>query len=99
MNISFQHFCLLAVLLAFTVTVQSLPQGYAAAPPYTYTYAVNDAKAAVNFGEEKSGGGDAAKGSYYVSLPDGRLQTVRYAVEPVGGYVADVSYGGAGYSQ
>merc|ERR1711892_742822 len=91
--------CLISVLLSFTVTVQSLPQGYAAAPPYAYTYAVNDAKAAVNFGEEKSGGGDAAKGSYYVSLPDGRLQTVRYAVDPVGGYVADVSYGGAGYSQ
>ena len=56
-------------------------------------------KAAVNFGEEKSGGGDAAKGSYYVSLPDGRLQTVQYVVDPAGGYVVDVSYGAAGYSR
>ena len=71
-----------------------------AAPPYSYTYAVEDPKAGVNFGESVSGGGDSVKGSYHVALPDGRLQTVNYAVAGEGGYVADVSYGGkAGYSR
>ena len=75
---------------------QSKPQGYSS-DPYSYTYAVNDDKARVNFGESVSGAGDNAKGSYYVSLPDGRLQTVQYSVAGEGGYVADVSYGGSAY--
>ena len=48
----------------------------------------------VNFGADESREGYATSGSYYVSLPDGRLQKVSYSVDGEGGYVADVSYEG-----
>ena len=35
----------------------------------------------------------AAKGQYFVSLPDGRLQTVTYTADG-NGYIADVQYSG-----
>jgi len=34
----------------------------------------------------------AISGKYYVQLPDGRVQVVRYRVDKDSGYVADVSY-------
>ena len=37
--------------------------------------------------------GVAASGQYFVSLPDGRLQTVTYTADG-NGYVADVQYSG-----
>merc|ERR1711874_543283 len=45
-------------------------------------------------GTEEKRDGYAAQGSYYVSLPDGRLQKVSYTVNGDGGYVADVTYEG-----
>ena len=84
---------LVSVVLWLGAFCDARPQGYVAAPPYSYTYAVEDSHAGVNFGESVSGGGDSVKGSYHVALPDGRLQTVNYAVAGEGGYVADVSYG------
>merc|ERR1719244_1405706 len=83
------------VLISLTVVVcsalarpDSPPAGYAPAAPaypdeppkYAYSYSVQD--------------GYATSGSYYVALPDGRLQKVTYTVKGDGGYVADVTYEG-----
>ena len=37
--------------------------------------------------------GVATKGQYYVTLPDGRIQTVNYQAD-ASGFVADVNYAG-----
>merc|ERR1719260_651671 len=81
--------------------VLSAPQGYAPAAPaydepalYTYNYAVKDDYSSVNFGAEEKRDGPAAQGTYYVALPDSRLQKVAYSVNGEGGYVAEVSYEG-----
>merc|ERR1712123_463067 len=61
---------------------------------YSYSYSVLDDYSKVNFGAGESREGYATSGSYYVTLPDGRLQKVSYSVDGEGGYVADVSYEG-----
>ncbi|XP_064122599.1 pro-resilin-like [Macrobrachium nipponense] len=60
---------------------------------YSFTWAVSDDSSSNEFGHEESRDGDDTRGSYYVELPDGRLQTVRYFVEGDSGYVAEVTYG------
>ena len=47
-----------------------------------------------NYGQNESRDGYATSGSYYVALPDGRVQKVVYTVNGDSGYVADVSYTG-----
>ena len=47
-----------------------------------------------NYGQDESRNGYETSGSYYVALPDGRLQRVAYSVNGDGGYVADVTYEG-----
>merc|ERR1711956_40557 len=61
---------------------------------YTYNFAVKDDYTNNNFGTEEKRDGYNTQGSYYVSLPDGRLQKVAYSVNGDGGYVADVTYEG-----
>ena len=46
-----------------------------------------------NFGHQETSDGKAVTGSYFVNLPDGRLQTVNYKAD-AHGYVADVQYTG-----
>ena len=46
-----------------------------------------------NFGHQENSDGKAVTGSYFVNLPDGRLQTVTYKADDYG-YVADVQYTG-----
>ena len=47
-----------------------------------------------DFGHQESRDGDYTSGSYYVHLPDGRLQKVSYYVDGDSGFVAEVEYEG-----
>ena len=47
------------------------------------------------FGHQETRDGADTKGSYYVQLPDGRLQQVTYYVDGDSGYIADVKYTGS----
>ena len=68
---------------------------YAAIPAtYTWEYAVKDDYTNNNFGAKESRDGYLTQGKYFVSLPDGRLQTVTYVVDGAGGYVPVVEYSG-----
>ncbi|XP_066948381.1 cuticle protein 7-like [Macrobrachium rosenbergii] len=61
---------------------------------YDFDFAVKHDYTGANFGHRESRDGSETQGSYYVQLPDGRLQTVRYYVDGDSGYVAEVSYEG-----
>merc|ERR1712227_1185133 len=61
---------------------------------YTYEYAVKDDYSNNDFGAKESRDGYLTNGKYYVSLPDGRLQTVTYTVDGYNGYVPVVEYVG-----
>ena len=61
---------------------------------YTWEYAVKDDYTSNDFGHKESRNGAHTEGVYYVALPDGRLQTVTYAVDGYGGYVPLVEYAG-----
>ena len=45
-------------------------------PKYTYSYSVQDDYTHNNYGATEDRDGYATSGSYYVALPDGRLQKV-----------------------
>merc|ERR1711881_675973 len=63
--------------------------------PYTYSYGVADAETNSNFNAaETADANGVVGGSYSISLPDGRIQTVTYTADEVNGFVADVSYSG-----
>ncbi|XP_037801866.1 cuticle protein 8-like [Penaeus monodon] len=61
---------------------------------YEFNWAVSDDSSSNEFGHQEARDGDHTQGSYYVQLPDGRLQTVKYFVDGDTGYVAEVSYEG-----
>lgn len=68
---------------------------YAEGPAvYDFSYGVNDPLTGQNFGHSENRDGYITQGTYYVNLPDGRLQTVNYHADDVSGYVADVKYSG-----
>merc|ERR1712130_640210 len=108
-SISELHISNMKVLISLTVVVcsalarpDSPPAGYAPAAPaypdeppkYAYSYSVQDDYTSNNYGANEDRDGYATSGSYYVALPDGRLQKVTYTVNGDGGYVADVTYEG-----
>jgi len=61
---------------------------------YSFNWAVSDDSSSNEFGHQEARDGDDTQGSYYVQLPDGRLQKVTYYVDGDNGYVADVTYEG-----
>ena len=64
--------------------------------PYTYTYGVADDYSKSNFNAaETSDAAGNVGGSYSVSLPDGRIQTVTYTADHTNGYVPVVEFAGA----
>ena len=81
--------------VALAAPQQYARQQYSDAPAqYSYDYKVQDSSSGVDFGQTESREGAATQGSYYVALPDGRVQRVTYTVSGDGGYVAEVSYEG-----
>nr|XP_027230857.1 pro-resilin-like [Penaeus vannamei] len=93
-----------AVVLAFVAVAVAAPSqpayGYAPEPAYEepakydFNYAVKDDYSGNDFGHQEARDGYDTQGSYYVLLPDGRLQRVTYTVNGDSGYVAEVSYEG-----
>ncbi|KAK4290878.1 hypothetical protein Pmani_036262 [Petrolisthes manimaculis] len=88
------------LVLSLVAVALSLPQGpYEHSDPqgpakYDFNYAVRDDPSANDFGHNEARDGYDTQGSYYVQLPDGRLQQVTYYVNGDSGYVAEVSYQG-----
>ena len=67
---------------------------------YQYSYSVQDSYTRNNFGHTENRHADTTSGQYHVLLPDGRVQTVEYSVDPYSGFVAKVVYDGkpSGYA-
>ena len=61
---------------------------------YNFNWAVSDESSENHFGHQEARDGDDTQGSYYVQLPDGRLQKVTFGVDGDNGYVANVEYTG-----
>nr|XP_027206662.1 extensin-like [Penaeus vannamei] len=61
---------------------------------YDFNYAVKDDYSGNDFGHQEGRDGYDTQGTYYVQLPDGRLQTVTYNVNGDSGFLADVAYQG-----
>ncbi|XP_047472485.1 pro-resilin-like [Penaeus chinensis] len=98
---TFKIFTLASLVVAAIGLPDSLPTyGYPAPTPayapakYDFNYAANDPSSGNDFGHQETRDGDNTQGSYYVLLPDGRLQRVTYSVNGDSGYVADVTYEG-----
>ncbi|XP_069976242.1 pro-resilin-like [Penaeus vannamei] len=85
---------LVAVALARPQNGYGVPTPSSAPAKYDFNYAVNDPPSGNDFGHQEARDGPNTQGSYYVLLPDGRLQKVAYTVNGDSGYVADVTYEG-----
>ncbi|XP_069997454.1 larval cuticle protein A3A [Penaeus vannamei] len=73
----------------------SFPESYESSEAkYSFNWVVSDDSSSNEFGHQEARDGDDTQGSYYVQLPDGRLQTVKYFVDGDSGYVAEVNYEG-----
>lgn len=74
-------FCVLLCIYGIVALPQKGHGGYKPEPVgpavYKYGYAVKDDYSGNNYGQSESRDGYATSGSYYVQLPDGRVQKVR----------------------
>nr|XP_045624462.1 pro-resilin-like [Procambarus clarkii] len=61
---------------------------------YNFNWAVKDDYSGNDFGHDETRNGYDTQGSYYVQLPDGRLQRVSYTVNGDSGFLAQVEYQG-----
>merc|ERR1711970_1639655 len=61
---------------------------------YNFQWAVSDESLENHYGHQEARDGYDTQGSYYVQLPDGRLQKVTFHVDGNNGYVANVEYEG-----
>ncbi|XP_037072588.1 pro-resilin-like [Pollicipes pollicipes] len=61
---------------------------------YNFEYAVKDEESGNDFGQQETRDGDSTSGSYYVLMPDGRMQIVNYSVDGDSGFVVDIQYEG-----
>ncbi|XP_045602201.1 pro-resilin-like [Procambarus clarkii] len=84
----FTSVVLMCMMAALGVT---LPTGYNVPIPYNFNYGVSAGNN--NFGHQEAGDGHNVKGSYFVHLPDGRVQTVNYWADG-SGYHPTVTYQG-----
>ncbi|XP_047471374.1 pro-resilin-like [Penaeus chinensis] len=96
-----QAIILTALLAVAFARPENTPSyGYGATTPstgpakYDFNYAVNDPPSGNDFGHQEARDGPNTQGSYFILLPDGRLQRVTYTVNGDSGYVADVTYEG-----
>merc|ERR1712215_49549 len=63
--------------------------------PYNYQYGVKDDYTQANFAKTESQDDRGnVKGTFVISLPDGRIQTTTYTADPVQGFIAEVTYQG-----
>ncbi|XP_069956304.1 uncharacterized protein [Cherax quadricarinatus] len=61
---------------------------------YNFTWQVKDDASGNDYGHQETRDGADTQGSYYVLLPDGRLERVTYTVNGDSGYVPQVTYEG-----
>ena len=72
---------------------QQLEEQYGPAQ-YNFDWSVKDQPSGNDFGQHEERDGEKTSGSYFVALPDGRIQKVTYSVDGESGYKAEVTYEG-----
>ncbi|XP_050720228.1 uncharacterized protein LOC127000530 isoform X2 [Eriocheir sinensis] len=70
------------------------PEPETAKPAYSFDWAVKDDYSGNDFGHQENRDGYNTQGSYYVLLPDGRVERVTYTVNKDSGFVATVEFEG-----
>ncbi|XP_063888673.1 pro-resilin-like [Scylla paramamosain] len=64
------------------------------APKYEFQWSVDDSESGNNYGHQEARDDEHTQGGYYVDLPDGRKQNVKYVVDGDSGFLAEVTYEG-----